>query len=340
MTVSQFIFKVRFRLWEKLVTFSGKRWFYHYLYRSYWHYILSKKKPVKNTTCYYTARPNPGAGIGHQLGNWITGHWYAQLFDLKFAHLPFSTQRWEDFLGLGEGEVKVADLVKSGYKVRRLPWINDRNPQDIAFTKRIIESYAGKKVVFKSESDQNTDDCGDVDLIKQKFSQAKAREKDQLIYSKENFNIAVHVRRTVVIDGKTTIESKEAQALRWLGYEYYEKVLQRVIDNIQVSQPISIYIFCTEKLEEFTKFSNYGTVQFCTDMDEYTSLLHLSRAKLLVISKSAFSYLAALVNDCIKICPKSFWHDYPDGIQWILADDNGDFNEHQLKQALAENLGN
>ena len=342
MTVSQFIFKVRFRLWGELVAFSEKRWFYHYLYRSYWHYKFSRDKintsNLQPDSCYYTARPNPGAGIGHQLANWITGHLYADLFGLRFAHIPFSTQQWEDFFGLGENETKVEDLKKKGYRMRKLPTIDEKNPQDIALTKLIIQSYTGKKIVFIAEQDQNTDEFGEIDLLKQRFAQAKARKNDRLLYSKENFNIAIHMRRTVIIEGKKTVESKAVQTLRWLGNDYYEKVLRRALDNISISKPISIYIFSAGSVEEFAEFSKYDNVHLCLDMDEYASFLHLVRADMLITSKSSFSYKPALMNDCIKICPIDFWHNYPDDIRWIIADENGVFDEHQLKQVLAQQL--
>jgi hypothetical protein len=51
---------------------------------------------------YFAARPNAGAGIGHQLANWIAGYLWAQQFGLKYAHIPFSNSKWEYFLGFGE----------------------------------------------------------------------------------------------------------------------------------------------------------------------------------------------------------------------------------------------
>jgi hypothetical protein len=336
MAVLQCIFiKVKRRLWGKLVSYSRNKKFYPYLYRSYWHYKWFSNKNSANTSCYYTARPNPGAGIGHQLANWIAGYWFAKQFGLQFAHLPFSNQKWEDFLGFGEDEKKVSELKKEGYKVRKLPLFNEYNQQEVSLIKKIICSYAEKKIVFLAEQDQfYHDQFGVMDDIKRKFNRATAREQDKIVYEPSHFNIAVHVRRTVVIDGRITEENEEVRAKRWLNNDYYEKVLRQALGNIQVSKPLAVYLFSTGKPDEFTEFSKYGNVHFCSDMNEYTSFVHLIRADLLITSKSSFSYKPALMNEAVKICPRNFWHGYPDDKKWILAENDGTFDIKQLNQAL------
>lgn len=104
--------KLELKVWRMIVRYTKEKSFYPYLYRSYWHYLFHKSEAGKNTSCYYSARPNPGAGIGHQIANWIAGYWFAQQFRLKFAHIPFSTKKWDDFLGFGYGNPQVEDLKK------------------------------------------------------------------------------------------------------------------------------------------------------------------------------------------------------------------------------------
>jgi len=335
MTYSQFVKKVSLRLWAMIVEYTHNRSFYPYLYRSYWHYKFSKSKENTNTTCYFAARPNPGAGIGHQLANWIAGYWFAKQFKVKFAHIPFSTQKWEQFLGFGEDELKVSDLIKSGYKLRTLPLFDEYNLQQTTLIHAIIKSYAGEKIVLLAELDQNYEDqFGVKDDIKRKFNQSSARLNDKIIYDSLHFNIAVHVRRIVIIDGKIIDEDEAVQTMRWLSNDYYETVLKRALDHITVSRPISIYIFSTGKPEEFAEFSKYGDVRFCSDMDEYTSFLHLIRADLLITSKSSFSYKPALMNDGIRISPRNFWHGYPEDPKWILAENDGMFEVNKLNHIL------
>ncbi len=335
MTISDFIFRVKRHLWKDLVKYSRDKKIYPYLYRSFWHYKLHKTGSSYNATCYFAARPNPGAGIGHQLANWIAGYWFAQLFELKFAHIPFSTLRWEAFLGFGEDEEKVKELIAKGYKAKKIPLFHEDNKLEVAFTKAIIQSYSGKKVVFIAEQDQfYKNQYGVINDIKRKFNHSSVRQTDQILYEPTHFNIAVHVRRTVVIGNKIILENDDAKAMRWLSNDYYEKVLKQVVENIQISKSISIYLFSTGKPEEFAEFSKYGNVHFCSDMNEYTSFLHLIRADLLITSKSSFSYKPALLSDGIKVCPRNFWHSYPKTKDWILVENDGTFDTKSLNKIL------
>jgi hypothetical protein len=333
MDISKFILKIKIRLWGKIVRYSRNKKIYPYLYRSYWHYKLFSPKNNTNTTCYYTARPNPGAGIGHQLANWIAGYWFAKQFGLQFAHLPFSNQRWENFLGFGEGEKKVNELKNEGYKIRKLPLFNEYNQQEVSLIKEIILSYAGKKIVFLAEQDQGYhDQFGVMNDIKQKFHKALARKNDKLIYSSGNFNIAIHVRR-----GDITIGQKNKNPnllMRWQDNDYFTNVLDNVLAELKTDKPIAIYLFSQGTKEDFPDFNRFDNLHFCLDMDAQTSFLHLVYADLLITSKSSFSYKPALMNESVKICPQNFWHGYPIDKKWILAENDGTFDIEKLNHIL------
>lgn len=304
---------------------------YPYLYLAYWHYLLYNKRNVDNNTCYYAARPNQGAGIGHQMANWIAGLWYARQFGLKFAYLPFSTKQWDDFLGFGEGETTVAELKCKGYKTRKLPLFNENNKKEVELNKKIIQSYAGKKIVFIAEQDQfYKAQYGVMDDLKSKFYSAPARKNDHLIYSKDNFNIAIHVRRGDIMADP----SNPNLTMRYLSNDYFEKVLKQVVDNIHTSKPVHIYFFSQGKPEDYPEFSTFLNLHWCLDMNAKDSFLHFVYADLLITSKSSFSYKPALLNNGIKVCPKNFWHGYPDSKDWILCENDGTFEVEKLKLVL------
>ena len=327
--------KLRRRLWVGLVHTTRKSAIYPLIYPAYWHYLFNKGKSVANTSCYYGAIPNPGAGIGHQLANWIAGYWYARQFGLEFVHVPFSTARWEEFLGFGANEATIKELERKGYKTRKLPMFGWDNDTEIELNKAIIRSYAGNKVIFLAEQDQYyKDQIGVIDELKRKFNDSKSRSNDKVIYDPNSFNIAVHVRRTVVIGTRIIDESEEIRALRWLDNDYYATVLRQVLETIAVDSPASVYIFSTGRPEEFKEFDRYANVHFCSDMDEYETFLHLVKADLLITSKSSFSYKPALISDGIKICPRHFWHGYPEERSWIMAENDGTFDTFKLKEAL------
>ena len=326
--------KLKNKFWIKIVVLSRGKKMYSFIYKSYWNYLFNNyeiSQSIDNK--YYTAQPNLGAGIGHQMANWISGYWFANQLGLKFAHSTFSNQKWENFLGFGLGEANVLDLINMGYKKVRLPLFNEFNLKEVGLQKKIIDSYKNQKIIFVAEQDQGyKDQFGVRNIIKTKFNDSPSRFNDILIYNKNSFNIALHVRRTVIVDNKVIIEDDAAKSLRWLSNDYYEKVLKQVVENLKLNRPISIYIFSTSKADEFQEFSKYGDVHYCSDMDEYSTFLHLIKADLLITSKSSFSYKPALMIDSFKICPRNFWHSYPKEKHWILAENDGSFNVSLLNK--------
>lgn len=328
-----FIQKVSRRCWfEVRKRLKGKA--YLFTYQSYWHYLLNNNTSSENNTnTYFTARPNIYAGIGHQMANWIAGYWFAKQFELKFANIPFSTDKWDQFLGFGNGEVQYYDLIKQGYKVRRLPKFNEQDHNAVELTKNIIASYSNTKTILLATQDQfYFDQFGVQEELQNKFRNAPSRKNDHIEFDKDKFNIAVHVRRTVVIENKVIEENETAKAKRWLSNDYYEKVLVQVLENINTKKPIAIWLFSTGKPEEFEEFKKYGEVHFCSHMDEYDSFAHLIFSDLLITSKSSFSYKPALMNKGVKVCPKNFWHGYPYADNWILCENDGSFDVGKLKK--------
>lgn len=328
MTFQLFVFKAKHRLWRDLVRCTRPTPLYLYIYRSYWHYLFHRKQGYDSTSeLYYSARPNPGAGIGHQMANWIAGYWFARQFGLKFAHLPFSTERWEEFLGFGSDEVTVEELKRKKYKVRRLPLFDENSGQEIAIQKKIIRSYSGRRVVFRAEQDQfYMEQYGVMEDIKKKFYSASSRKNDKLVYSKDHFNLAIHVRRGDIMQDL----SNPGLSKRYLSNDYFEKVLRQVLDNLRVSKPVHIYFFSQGTPEDYPEFSVFENLHWCLDMNAQDSFLHMVYADLLITSKSSFSYKPALLNNGIKVCPQDFWHGYPDAEDCILCGNDGRINNQYL----------
>lgn len=326
--------KIKNGLWYKVIHYTRNGFAYPYLYRSYWHSISRRSNmdtPFANTL-YYAARPNPGAGIGHQMANWIAGRWYAQLFNLNFAHLPFSSAHWEKFLGFGIGEITVEELKRKGYKTRKLPLFDERSESEINLNRKIIQSYTGKKVVFIAEQDQGYQaQYKMMDLLKKKFNSASTQREEQLTYQKQHFNIAIHVRRGDIM---VNTERNPNLLMRYQSNHYFDKVLRQITANLQTNKPIHIYLFSQGKAEDYPEFDSFENLHWCMNMPAQDSFLHMVYADLLITSKSSFSYKPALLNNGIKVCPENFWHDYPNTNDWVLCDDDGNINSNQLYKLL------
>ena len=196
--------KIKKRIWSEIVRKFRAKSFYPIIYKSFWHSKYHKPITTKTHQNYYTAIPNKGAGIGHQMANWIAGYWFAQQFELNFCYIPFSTQKWENFLGFGNDEISANELINSkAYKKVKLPLFTETNLQEIALIKSIIASYQDKKVVFVAEQDQYyKNQFGVIAHIQNKFHNTNRLNKEQLLYSKQNFNIAIHVRRGDIVIGQ------------------------------------------------------------------------------------------------------------------------------------------
>ncbi len=319
--------KISRRLWSEIrKRLKGK--LYLLSYKSYWHYLFYKSNNInEGQKFYYTAQPNQGAGIGHQIANWVAGYHYAKLFGLKFANLPFSTNSWDNFLGFGNNETKVKDLMKIGYKLVRLPIFHGGNNKEIDLITSIIASYGNAKIIFLASQDQFLRDLQlEIPSIKQKFFNTPARKNDKIIYDKNNYNIAIHVRRGDIM----TDPDDPGLAMRYLSNDYYYKVLKQVTSILKVDKPIHIYFFSQGSPDDYPEFAEFDNMHWCLDMDAQQSFLHFIYADLLITSKSSFSYKPALISNGIKVCPRNFWHGYPDSKEWILCENDGIINEKEL----------
>ena len=314
---------IKRRIWMRLEGKMRNTPYYYYIYRAFWNYKFSSKKDVllKEEDFFLTGIPSPGAGIGHQMANWISGLWWAKSFEVNYAYSAFSNSTWDSFLGFGHNQETVESLKNKGYKARRIPNF-DENDSEIELIKNILKSYSGKKVVFLCEYNQfYMNQYGVIEDIKEMFYNAPAREKDQLVYDSNNFNIAFHVRRgDIMLD-----PSHPNLAMRYIANDYFEKVLDNTLKEVKTDKPIHIYFFSQGKESDFGEFAKYNNLHWCLDMNAQQSFLHMVYADALIISKSSFSYKPALLNNGIKVCPEKFWHGYPDDASWILADNNGDF---------------
>ena len=316
--------KIKRKIRNKWVSKLRNTSFYKYCYLSYWHSLLVKKdgEVIDKKHMYFSARPNPGAGIGHQMANWIAGYWFAKLFGLHFAHIPFSSNSWEKFLGFYQDEETMLNLKYNGYKIVRIQKFDEYNPKECARIKKIISSYSGQKVVFLAEQDQfYRDQFGVMHEIQKKFYSAPSRVNDRLIFDKNCFNIAIHVRRGDIMESIGKVNSNIT--MRYQGNEYFIQALKTALAYLKDKENIQIYLFSQSQEKDFPEFTNFDNLHFCLDMGAQESFLHMVYADALITSKSSFSYKPALLSKGLKFCPVDFWHGYPKTDDWILLDENG-----------------
>ena len=305
------------------------------LYLSYWHYKLNNdnktKDDVKKTHFIYL-KPNYGAGIGHQLANWNAGLYFSGYYKLRFAHFPFSNDKWENFLGFGELEVLVSALNKKNFKTVNLPKFDSENQHEIDLIGKIIDSYTRSNVLFSLAMDQGyMRQFETTPILSEKFFAAPARRQNKLLFKPDSYTIAIHIRR------RMSIETEEIWKSRGLDNFYYVNILKEIIAVSPPDKNITFYLFSQGTVEDFPEFKNFPNLIYCMDMGPVESFLHMVYADILVSSKSSFSYKPALISKGIKICPQTFWHGYPATEDFILADDLGCFAISKLSNLIKEN---
>lgn len=309
------------------------RW-YPLTFRSYWHCRLKGGQAAAgHPDNHMGAIPNRGAGIGHQMANWISGYWWARQFGLRFAHWSFTSPQWERFLGFGEDELGVEALVSDeGYRIVKLPPFREAKEEDLDLIRRIISSYDEGKVVFQLHANQPyKEHIGVMDDIRRKFHQAEARQSERVQYSPDCFSIAVHVRRGDIVQGQ--LEGNANHQLRWQDNDYFRTVLANVLADLRTPKPIEIFLFSQGQAEDFADFDGFENLRLCLDMSAEDSFLHMVKADLLITSKSSFSYKPALISEGIRVCPREFWCGYPKDDQWVLVEQDGSFPQQAILDA-------
>lgn len=334
MEAHKLIAKVRRKLRMKLVAGFRRTSFYPALYLSWWQSLLHEGEASATPLAYMAAVPNPDAGIGHQMANWIAGLWFARQFGLPHAHVPFSSDEWERQLGFGERAVAMDALLAQGnYKRVRLQRFDEDNAKEVARIKKVVASYSGRRVVLVLEQDQfYRDQFGVIEELCQRFHNANARQHDRVQYSPDCFNIAIHVRRGDIAQGHAPHPTNANLQMRWQDVGYFHRVLSEVLKIIPAGVKVRIHLFSQGGREEFAAFEQLGEIIYCLDMDAVSSFLHMVNADVLITSKSSFSYKPALLSNGIKVCPPGFWHSYPDCSDWVVAEEDGSLNEKAVAQ--------
>lgn len=336
MSLGRLVGKARARLLWSIMRGVRRFPIYPLLYKSWWHiYLRGNRQDCAGVKQYLTAIPNRGAGIGHQIANWIAGFWYAKYFNCYFAHSAFSSDSWDAFLNFGYGEPLCETLIRSeGYRKIVLPWFNENDEMEMKRIAKIISSYKGERVIFVLEQDQGyRDQFGVRSEICKKFYLAHSAELKMQTSQLNVFRIAVHVRRGDIVTAKS---NKNANLnMRFQDIGYFENVLRKSIECIGAGK-IKIDVFSQGDACEFKSFEKFGNVEFCMDMGAQESFLRMVSADLLITSKSSFSYKPALLSKGVKICPSDFWHGYPKSVDWVLADDDGVFESSALLKAVSE----
>lgn len=148
---------------------------------------------------------------------------------------------------------------------------------------------------------------------------------------RDDVTVAVHIRRGDV--------GSNANSLRFTPNQKIVKTIATLREILQdLDVPFSIDLFSQGKASEFAEFAELGC-RLHLDADAVWTMRNLIESDLLVMSKSSFSYVAALINRGVKLYEPTF---NPPLSEWIVKRKDGSFDrdlmESRLKDYLAAKL--
>jgi len=149
--------------------------------------------------------------------------------------------------------------------------------------------------------------------------------KDIVSFDKNYNNVVIHIRRPSLhkniditehhnnIDVKNQhISNLPSISERFLSDTYYLKIIEHIRKTHKNNK---FYIVSEGNLSNFNNFIADDIVLYI-NKDPCSSFIYLVMSDILVMSKSSFSYSAALLNENIVYYPKDFWHKKAS--HWII----------------------
>ena len=163
-------------------------------------------------------------------------------------------------------------------------------------------------------------------------------DQDKYYYDDEKLNIALHI--TNFIEGRDNDRSlsREQFVQGNKKEQYYINLLQKFDqifnkDSKTGSLEKEYHIYSRSQtpgdLTQFESFTKLGLpIKFHIDEHPLTSLYHLIKSDVKVLSNSSFSYISAIYGQGVSIARTNFHHKIPDNV--IYSEYDGTFDESLL----------
>lgn len=284
---------------------------------------------------FLVATPNQGAGVGHQLANWIAGWAFAREFKLAYVPHPLNPPLWGDFLGLAPYSSPYEEVVRnSAFRSVRLPLVlgeHDLIGKHV-MSRLISERNRGDGVVFRLEEDQSLhDQTVATDFLRSRYAVARQRQPVAVVYDKSRVGVAVHVRRGDVAEMRQQ-DSGNWQR-RWLSDNYVLAIVEGLWRELGADE-LDVHVFSQGDPKQFSRLSRRGRVHLHMDTDVFWTFHQLVEADVLMMSPSSFSYVAALISRGVKVARSPWWHHLPDTADWVLSDTHGNLRAGAVAEGL------
>lgn len=257
---------------------------------------------------------------------------------LTYVHTPFRRiehangdpgweTKWEKFFNFGKDEIPRAQRIEPWTDCVALPRLTDlsRSGDNVLYVARHCHDYANYfPYRYRAVSGR----------LAEKYYSSDKKSGLLCHYDATRLNIAVHVRRGDVV-------KQEQWAGRQSPNEFVASVLRQIIDvAVSTPLPIAVRLYSQGEGADFGQLGDMD-VEFHLNECPFSTLNNLVSADILLMSKSTFSYVAALLSRGVKVFEPfvsnpfdrtSFIHNpLPD---WIVARGDGTLNKTLLRNAL------
>jgi hypothetical protein len=277
------------------------------IFRQYLRHVLGIQ-PIK-VTCYF-----PGEGAGFQAAMMMRLISFARASGLVYVHTPFTdishadrpkalwVEAWEAQFNLGLGEELATESDNRGI---------------MRFT---FKHWSVVPTLFGfDEHDLTRRFETTIAEFRRKYYLNKSPIKNEV------FTICVHIRR-----GDMMLEA------RFISTSIFKKVVSEVTAVLDArGTSYKVQIFTQGDLCDFAGWDVPG-VEIFSDVDAIWSMQQMIAGDIFIMSKSAYSYVAATISDGIKIGEEDFRYAPLSG--WIIVDSNGEFDRMAFEAELAQHI--
>ncbi|GAA0281619.1 hypothetical protein GCM10009127_23670 [Alteraurantiacibacter aestuarii] len=269
---------------------------------------------------------------------------YCRKFGIPYRHTPFTgvhhaergqeewDRNWEEFFNLGTGEVPAAGRESETFDLFLLTFLKKPGGEDLVrFVRPALPDFRPIYYFVFSELPEGKFrqlfEGMFVDLLQPMVPEFRARfRQSRPAVRNAVFTVAMHVRRGDVGPGRQDM---------WTDSESFSRTLASVRQALsQRGLAHRILIFSQGKQEDFAEFDG-PDVEFHLDADPFWTLEQMIDSDLLVMSKSSFSYVAAMLSDGLAVYEPCQIPPLP---HWIMRDGQGDLDIDVLKGRLEHYL--
>ena len=257
-------------------------------------------------------------GIGHSWTEWNTAYQWAHRLGLEFVNLPLP-EPWASFLGLAATAPTWRQIVEDDRPlVVRLPYVAwGEGIDSCRLIEPVIDSIRSpRNLLFVLADGQN---CRDQTAhVAQQRADFLAHGRWQHLpvhHEPGRLNVALHIRRGDVAAMKSRDQGN--WRLRFLGLDWFAGVMATVLENHRAERPL-FHVYSQGQPDDFADLGRGFDLRLHLDAGDQESLFNMSRADVLALSPSTFSFLAAILSQGHKIARIPWWHHLPEQSDWTL----------------------